>query len=167
MNENLVRLFTQNLSDTEELLDLLEQLNFVKNNLYHSQSGLITQKMRKSLTATLERIFQQAELLNLEPQDETEQRFFLDQLIQYLKSLPVVRITLAFTPTLEFIRKMNEVITVLSGKKVILDIGVNHRIVAGCLLDCNGKFRDYSEQQRIEAILRTKLITKEKTEVDL
>lgn len=93
----------------------------------------------------------------MEPSGDASQKAYIEEVIKYLRSLPIVKITLAFEPDDTFSNRINEVITSLIGGKVVLDIEVNHHIIAGITIEYKGKFADYSFEGRTEEFLKKNL----------
>ncbi len=68
-----------------------------------------------------------------------------------------MKITLAFEPDDTFSNRINEVITNLAGKKIVLDVEVNHHIIAGIKIEYMGKFSDYSFETKTDEFLKKNL----------
>ena len=135
---------------------MIDKLNAIIKELYHNQEGSITQKA-KSIGPSLTAVFNYLEQKGLEPKGDEAQKAYIEEVISYLKSLPIVKIKMAFEPDDTFSTKLNEVISNLVGHKIILDIEVNHHIVAGIVLEYKGKFADYSYEDRTNGFLKEKL----------
>lgn len=149
--------FASSINDTKGLYRLIDQLSSINKNLYHNLSGTIVSKTKGFLSPNLETIFGYLEEQGLEPEGDTPQKQFLEEIITELKSVPMVKITLAFEPDDSFTAKINETISSLAGQKVILDILVNHHIVGGAVVEYQGKFRDYSMEPRVDQYLKDEL----------
>ncbi len=93
----------------------------------------------------------------MEPIGDEAQKKYLEEIITYLKTLPVVKITLAFEPDDQFTNAVNQVISDGAGQKVILDVSVNHHIVAGIQMEYQGKFGDYSYEAKTDQYLKERL----------
>lgn len=151
-------IFASSITDTKILYLLIDKLRAISKELYHNQEGTITQKV-KNINPSLVAIFNYLEQNGLEPTGDAAQKDYLENIIKYLQRLPIVKITTAFEPDDTFSTRLNEVITNLINKKIVLDITVNHHIVAGIILEYNGKFADYSYEQATDKFLATKLST--------
>ena len=149
-------IFATGITDTKVLYRLVDKLNAITKELYHNQEGSIAQKA-KSISPSLIAVFNYLEQKGLEPSGDEAQKAYIAEVISYLKSLPVVRITMAFEPDDTFSTKINEVISSLAGHKIVLDIAVNHHIVAGITLEYNGKFSDYSYEEKTDNFLKERL----------
>lgn len=146
--------FASSINDTKGLYRLIDQISAINKNLYHNLSGTIVSKTRGFLPPNLAAIFGYLEEQRLEPEGDGPQKQFLEEIISELKTIPVVKITLAFEPDDNFTSKLNETISTQAGQKVILDILVNHHIVGGIVVEYQGKFKDYSLEPKVDAYLK-------------
>lgn len=147
-------IFTSAINDTKGLYRLVDQLSSINKNLYHNLSGSIVAKTKGFLTPSLEIIFGYLEEQGLEPEGDSAQKQFLEEIISELKKVPLVKITLAFEPDDSFTAKLNETISNQVNQKIFLDILVNHHIVGGVVLEYQGKFKDYSLEPRVDQYLK-------------
>lgn len=86
---------------------------------------------------------------------DTVSRFFktLKELIEKLK---VVKIVLAFDPSVKTIGNIHNFVTDTLGVGYILEIEVSQEILAGAIVIFNGKYFDFSLKKRIEDTFREK-----------
>ncbi len=147
-------LFTTAVYDTKGLYRLIDQITSINKNLYHNLPGTIVSKTKGLLAPSLEAIFGYIEEAGLEPEGDGAQKQFLEQIVTELKAVPLVKITLAFEPDDSFTSKLNETISAQAGQKVILDISVNHHIVAGAVVEYLGRYKDYSLEPKVDQYLK-------------
>ena len=151
-------IFANGITDTKILYSLIDKLERLTAELYHNTEGTITSKV-KNIGPSLTAIFNYLEQKGLEPQGDSAQKAYIEQVITYLKKLPIVKVTMAFEPDDTFSNRLNEVITGLVGHKIILDITVNHHIIAGLILEYQGKLGNYSFEPAANDFLKTRLHT--------
>lgn len=149
-------IFATGITDTKVLYRLIDKLNAVIKDLYHNKEGTITQKAPE-ISPSLVAVFNYLEQKGLEPAGDEAQKAYITEIINYLKKLPIVKVTLAFEPNSTFSNKINEVISSLLGHKIILDFEVNPQIVAGIALEYKGKFADYSYMEKTTDFLKERL----------
>jgi F0F1-type ATP synthase delta subunit len=82
---------------------------------------------------------------------------FLDKLAEKITKLPVLSLTLAFEPNEQTLNILNEWFVINIKKQFIFDISINPNLIAGVVLNFNGKFLDYSINQKFDQILNTVL----------
>lgn len=143
-------------ADRGDLFRLVEQIEGLFRFLFRDKPGPITTKAGEYLTPNLAAVFREVEEKGLEPKEDDKQSDFLYALIDFLKKVPQVKMTLAFEPSISFVDRLNLAITKAAGKKIILDIKVDPRIVAGALFEYQGKYFDGSMQKPIEAFVERK-----------
>ena len=141
--------FASTIYDVTGLNRLNEQLNLIERSLFKDKKGTISSKARDYLSGRIISIFEEIEKAGLEPIEDQKQLQFIKDLVRYVRSLPVVKVTIAFEPTHSFIMKLNNQISASVGKKVILDTIIDEDVIGGAIFEHNGRI---SEQT-----LRTKL----------
>ena len=103
-------IFATSITDTKVLYRLVDKLNAVVKELYHNQPGAITEKA-KNIGPSLGAVFNYLEQKGLEPAGEEAQKAYITEIISYLRSLPIVRVSMAFEPDDTFSTKINELIS--------------------------------------------------------
>jgi F0F1-type ATP synthase delta subunit len=88
--------------------------------------------------------------------DQKEQFNLLEKLKDWLKKLPVLKLEIAFLPSEKTIEKISYWLKKEVGKKIILDIYFNPKIVGGAILEYEGKFANLSLAKEIEKIFYEK-----------
>lgn len=157
MNQDIFKIFLNGIKDTNGLYHVIDQLNFISKSLYHNKTGTITEKIGDQILQSLAAIFHFLEKNNLEPTGDSAQKEFIEEIIKYLRSVSLVKVTLAFEPDANFVSKLNDQISSILNQKVILDILVDQKIIAGLTVEYQGKFKDYSLEPRVKDYLRNNL----------
>jgi len=75
------------------------------------------------------------------------------ELEKKLRSLPEIKLEIAFYPSDDFISKISWWLEKELGQKTILDITVNLKIVAGAIIEYKGNWRDFSIAKKINQLL--------------
>jgi len=70
-----------------------------------------------------------------------------------LRSLPEIKLEIAFNPSDYFINRLSGWLKREFGRKTILDITVNPKIVAGAIIEYQGNWRDFSAAKKIDQLL--------------
>lgn len=146
-------------SDTGDLYRLIEQVEGLSRFLFRDKQGPISVKAGEYLTSNLAIIFKEIEDRGLEPTTDDKQSDFLSALSTYLKNIPLVKITLAFDPTLEFVAQLNKKITAAAGCKVILDVLVDESIVGGAKFEFGGKYWSSTLDGQIQKVAESQKLT--------
>lgn len=157
------QIFSKGISDSKSLYRLMDKLADISKELYHNKSGGITQKIT-GLSPSLSAIFSYLEQKGLEPSGDSAQKTFIEEIINSLKEIPIVHVTLAFEPDESFKLRLNEEISSQAQRKIVLDMNINHHIVGGVILEFKGKYKDYSLEPNVDSYLKQtvqKLLTKE------
>ncbi len=151
--------FVKLVNDTGDLAFLIKEFSKVEQFLFKTKSGTILAKVNGTLPKSLALIFGEIENGGLEPFGDQKQLEFLRALLAYLKSLPVVTVTLAYEPGSSFVARLNTQISETLGKKVLLDITVDKDILGGARFEYGGRVGDYTLEERAKEVVG-KLISK-------
>src|SRR3990167_476546 len=143
--EESYRLFLKDVFLTEDLKELIRQIDIVLDTIYVDAKRTLMEKLTGKLPGHFFDIIAglyAKKILSGNPKDVEE---YFVSLNSYLSKIPRVILTIAFEPSNEFIKTLSFWFEKNLGKKVILDIRVREDLIAGALVEYNGKFKDYSK----------------------
>lgn len=129
----------------DDLKELASAIDGVIKVLYVSDSHSITERLASLLPKNiLETILtlEKNKVLALTP---SELEAYFVSLKAYLVKIPRIALTLAFTPSTEFIAVIGDWLSKNLGKKVLIDLVVKEEIIAGLVIEYQGRFKDYSK----------------------
>ena len=81
----------------------------------------------------------------------------ISELEKKLRSLPEMKLEIAFSPNNDFIDKISRWLEKELDRKVILNITVNPKLVAGAIIEYQGNWRDFSAAKEIDRLFIGKL----------
>jgi F0F1-type ATP synthase delta subunit len=141
--------------EKEDLISILEKISQLEQLVFKSD-GFLSEKSERLGDKNLYQFF-----LNLEEKkeisiDRKKQFDFLEKLKNWLKELPVLKLEIAFLPSEKTIEKISQWLKERVGKKIILDIYFNPKIVGGAILEYEGKFANFSLAKEIDKIFYEK-----------
>jgi hypothetical protein len=73
-----------------------------------------------------------------------------------LRALPEIKLEIAFFPKNNFLNRISQWLQETIGEKVILDITVNPKVVAGAKIEYRGNWRDFSLAKRVDQLFSNK-----------
>jgi len=149
--------FANLINGKDDFFRILEEIEGTKRFLFRDKMGPISLKAGEYLSPDLSRVFGQIEQLGLEPTTDDKQQDFLNDIMEFLKTIPVVKIIFAFEPTASFVAGVNSKLSNAVGKKIILDYAVDEDIVGGVKIEYLGKFGDFSLEPAVETFLKGKI----------
>lgn len=79
------------------------------------------------------------------------------ELEKYLRSLPEIKLEIAFSPENNFLEKISQWLEKELGQKIILDLTVNPKIVGGAIIEYQGNWRDFSLAKEIDKLISQKI----------
>lgn len=153
--------FDNIINDVNDLFALIDNIDSAQRFLFKGKEGTISQKASDVMPINLAALFLEIERLGLEPKGDSLQIKFLKDLLVHLRSLPQVKVTLAFNPTKSFITRLNSQISSQIGKKVILEIFVDQYIIGGAIFEYRGKIREYTLATKVKEAIEKRVKKKE------
>lgn len=127
---------------TDDVERVSDELEVLLSSLYKTKNGFKT-ALKKSVSIELAKVIKDlggeaADLAGL-----------LKNIQSYIKGLPVLKITLSFSPTQDFIEKMTT-------QKYIIDLSKDTSILGGAVISVNGRYKDYSLRKALERTFEEK-----------
>ncbi len=146
--------FENSVYDLRGFLRMIDDLELIQRSLFRGKEGTISFKARDFTTSSIIGLFEDIEKAGLEPETDQKQQKFLMDLIGYLKTLPVLKLTLAFAPTNTFLERLSNQVSTVVGVKTLLDVVVNEYIVGGAIFEFKGKISKQTLDEQLEGALR-------------
>jgi F0F1-type ATP synthase delta subunit len=135
----------------EDLVFILEQIEIAKKLSFQAITVPLSEKLKNKIDERLrkeiEKLEREEKFLSVGQESE-----FLDNFKNFLLKLPKMKLEIAFEPREVFILELDKWFKENLGKKIILDIFVNPKIVGGAKIEYQGKWKDYSLAKEIEKI---------------
>ena len=88
------------------------------------------------------------------PNTKKSQSEFLSELKIFSLKLPVCKLTIAFHPGKEFLKKTSDWFYTLINKKIILDTTVKESIIGGAEIEFDGEYRDFTFSTKAKEVIR-------------
>ena len=82
-----------------------------------------------------------------------------------LRALPEMKLDIAFFPTDNFLNRISQWLQKEFDQRIILDITVNPKVVAGAIIEYQGNWRDFSLAKKIDQLFGGKLTSSWVSEV--
>lgn len=149
--------FENSIYDLRGFLRMNDDLELIERSLFRGKEGTISFKARDFTTSGIIALFEDIEKAGLEPATDQKQKKFLQDLISYLKTLPVLKVTLAFSPTNTFLERLGNQISTIVGVKTLLDVVVDEYIVGGAIFEFKGKISKQTLDEQLEGALRKRI----------
>lgn len=92
----------------------------------------------------------------LDPNNNEDARDFLETLKLLIRKFRIIKLILAFDPTLKTIEKIHDYIFENIGIGYILDIEVDETVLGGSVVIFNGKYRDFSLRKSLDDTFKEK-----------
>lgn len=141
--------FQKYIKTTEDMTYLLSLLGSLSSELFkkdRSFGQILEQDISYQKGFTIKKI---AAAHQVDLENASEVVNFLNKLSEKINALPIVTITLAFSPRADLVTNISQWFTVNFGQPVILNIKVDPTLMAGSVISFNGKIKDYSLKQQL------------------
>lgn len=152
--EDFFSQISQEIITQEDLLSFLDDINTTKKAIFQNPSKPLSQKIQNKTSREFQEVLKRLLTPPLS-RDKRKQIELLDELRNYLLSLPKIKLTLAFQPNKEFLKQISKWLQKEVGQKIILDIFVNPHIVSGVIIEYKGKYLDFSLIKEIQQFLKS------------
>lgn len=152
--EDFFSQISQEIITQEDLLSFLDDINTTKKAIFQDPSKPLLQKIQNKTSRGFQEILKQLLATPLF-RGKRKQIEFLDELRNYLLSLPKIKLTLAFQPNKEFLKQISEWLQKEVGQKIVLNIFVNPHIVGGAIIEYKGKYLNFSLIKEIQQFLKS------------
>lgn len=136
----------------EDVISILEEIAEIEQLIFKSKN-LLSEKTKNDI---LHQFFLKLEREGKVDLDLKKQFEFLEELKNYLQNLPVLKMEIAFFPPKKTIEKFSDWLKKEVGKKFILDIYFNQKIVGGAILEYGGKYKNFSLAKEIDKFFERK-----------
>ncbi len=150
--------FENSIYDLRGYLRMNDDLELIERSLFRGKEGTISFKARDFTTSSIINLFEDIEKAGLEPPTDQKQKKFLQDLIVYLKTLPILKITLAFSPTNTFLERLGNQVSTIVGTKTLLDVVVDEFIVGGAIFEFKGKISKHTLDEELEGVLARSVV---------
>lgn len=140
---------------TNDLLTLKEELELLQSSLYKSKGFELALKTSvREKTANALRVVFTDEKISFK--NTLEIKNLLEQVQKTLAHLPILRVTIAISPSENTNEKIRSFFQEKREKKFVLDVTCDPTIIGGAIISYDGKFKDYSIKKNLENYFETK-----------
>ena len=146
MNHDFEKI-TNNIKTKQDLVYLLDDINQAKELIYKGESKDLSKKTKNKISEELRGILKEQQG-NLNSREEQED--FLEQLKTHLKEIPQLKLTLAFSPSDNFLEEISQWLENETGQQIIIDLTVNPKIVGGAIIEYDGHYSNLALKKKIE-----------------
>jgi len=131
----------RSVTTVEESKDLIMQLEELSGSLFSKKSKDVFDNLQLSIKNEVEIAIKEQDA---EITDATKLQELLNSMIEYIQGLSVLSLTLAVSPTSKQLHEMSDWLERSTGKKILLNIMVDHTVIAGAKIQYNGVYKNYS-----------------------
>lgn len=137
-------------SDADQLLACADAVSAC---LYNTKEGDYKKVIDKSLNADFAQVLKNA--LDEIP-DASKINEFLISLKNEVQKLKVIKLTIAFSPTIDSIKTISAFIKEKFGEGFIMEIEQDPEILGGAIIVLDGKYQDFSLKKQLNEVFEKK-----------
>lgn len=138
------------LRTTQEVADFITEIDTLMLAFYKSAKPSFKKALDSISTDSARKIMQVFDKNKLDINDKDVVVDFFETLKKLMKKFKVIKLVLAFDPTLKTIANIHNIIKDIIGIGYVLDIEVSAEILGGAIVIFNGKYNDFSLKKKIE-----------------
>lgn len=147
-----LKLLTEAVNTVEDFYGLREDISRFDRYSFRVKQLDLKKEFTPVFLNILSRVEEQG-VSDLEGKREVAQ-----EIKSYLENLPQVKISLAFPPQGEFVKRIALDLGQTLEQKVILNVVVREELVAGAIIEYKGLVRDYTIRSSLKQALATALV---------
>lgn len=140
------------LKTTKQATLLASEIDTLTQTLFKSEKMSLEKALTAISATNAQKIMQAFSENNLDTNDKDVVRDFLDTLKSLIKKFKIIKLVLAFDPTLKTIEKIHNFVKEKMGIGYILDIDVSQDLIGGAIVIFNGKYNDFTLRKRLEDV---------------
>lgn len=141
--------FLDKIKTKEDLINILNEIATIKQIIFKNKDWPhFKEELKNKISIFFEKFVEGLEKIKLDPRNLS----FWEDLERKLKNLDEIRLEIAFQPTDSFVENLSEWLKKELGRKIILDIKYNPKIVAGAIVEFKGKWADFSIAKEIDKL---------------
>lgn len=138
------------LKTTHEVDDFAQEVDTLSSTLFKSEKMSLDKAITSISSDSAKKIMDIFSKNKFDSADKGIVRDFLDTLKDLIKRFKVIKLTLAFDPTLKTIEKIHEYVSEHIGIGYIFDIDVLDTLMGGAIITFDGKYCDFTLRKRLE-----------------
>jgi len=147
LDQTIMRKYLRTKDDANDFYIVLDHLT---NNLFAPETT-VDQMLLEQASYQKTTLFKQlAKTARVNLQDKTQLQLFLNEVKNFLTTLPVVTLTVAIEPKEVMITAIHDWFSRNYKTLVLLDIMIDSTIIGGTLVRFNGHYADYSLKKSLE-----------------
>ncbi len=155
--EDIYQKFVENVLTLEQLNVRVEDIEETKRWIYKLAHKPLNEKIKSSVSENFRSLVSQLEVTGELPNARKELTAFFGEAIEYAEKIPSVKLTLAFFPSEELLKKITNWLSNEIGKKSVVDVSVDEKIIAGATIEYDGEYRDYSFAAKLDEVIEQEI----------
>lgn len=140
----------------EELIFFLEEIAKIRQIIFKDSGALLSKKAERKVSGETKELLERLEKEGVISESRGRQSAFWEELEKELQSLPEIKLEIAFSPDGDSLEKISQWLEKESGRKIILDLAINPKIVGGAIIEYQGNWRDFSLAKDIDKLISQK-----------
>ena len=155
--EDIYQKFVENILTLESLNARVEDIEEAKRWIYKLGTKPLNEKIKASVSENFRKLVSQLEVIGELPNTRKELTTFFRGAIEYTEKIPSVKLTLAFFPSEEFLKKITSWLANELGERAVVDVRLDEKIIAGATIEYDGEYRDYSFAAKLDEVIEQEI----------
>jgi len=158
IREDIYQNFVENILTLEALNDRVEDIEETKRWIYKDGKKPLNEKIKGRVSENFRSLIFQLEAADELPNARKELTAFFKGAIEYAEKIPSVKLSLAFLPSQDFLKKISNWLASELGKKAVVDVSVDETIIAGATIEYDGEYRDFSFAAKLDEVIEQEVM---------
>lgn len=141
----------------EDLILFFEEIKIVENFIFKEFKIPLSEKVKGKVREEFRKELKKLEDEGAISKSPDQQFSFFEELKKELQKIPQVKLEIAFEPSQNFLLKIKGWFKERNNQEIILDITKNPEIVAGAIIEYQGKYIDLSLVKKLNELFPTTL----------
>jgi len=150
--EKVFEKFLEKVITKEDFILLLEEINSLERFIFKETKKPLSEKIKGEVREEFRNIIEKLEKEKIITRSPDQQFSFFDNFKKYLKNIPQLKLEIAFLPSEEFLLDVKNWFKKEKNKEVILDLTVNPKLVAGAIIEYEGRYGNFSIAKKIDEL---------------
>jgi len=140
----------------QEVSDLSLEIDILMSTFFKSEKMSLDKAIDAISITNGKKIMEIFEKNSLDLNDKKLTSDFLETLKDLIKKFKVIKLVLAFDPTLKTIENIHSFVTNEIGIGYVLDVEVSEGVCGGAIVVFNGKYKDFTLRKSLEEVFANK-----------
>lgn len=141
-----------------DLIFYIEEINLAEKLLFKDIKIPLSERVKGEAGEEFRNLLKDLEKKGLIFGSPVQQFSFFEEIKKELKAIPQVKLEIAFEASKDFLLTIKNRLREITLQEIILDVTRNPKLVAGAIIEYQGKYLDFSLAKKIDELILQKTL---------